>query len=95
MSTTTPPPDRSERDAAAGIYECNTQHPDRKWDENDYKYRDFQAGWDAALRSKLVTEMAEALRCNSINPKRTDIMEQSEQALEAYRAALGGNVGDK
>jgi hypothetical protein len=38
----------AKRAAAAGVYECATQHPERKFDENGYKYRDFCAGADWA-----------------------------------------------
>ena len=34
----------SIKEAAAGVYECEQQFPERKFDENGYKYRDFLAG---------------------------------------------------
>lgn len=38
---------------------------------------------------QLLSEAREALRCNAVNPKRRDIMEQSNLMLEKLNKALG------
>lgn len=42
----------------AGVYECATQDNKREWNDNGYKYRDFEAGFTACLKSQLVRDMA-------------------------------------
>lgn len=35
---------------ASGFYECDIQFPERKFDENGYKFRDFDAGAKQAAK---------------------------------------------
>lgn len=61
---------------------------------NDKIYEDaYLAGAHAALESELVRGMAEALRCNAVNPKRKDIMQQSADTLKLYDEALKNGGG--
>lgn len=71
---TTPPKYLSLDETAAeqaGIYECEVQHRERQWNENDYKYRDFQAGfkagaaYQAGVEEKRVAGLVEALETAS------------------------------
>lgn len=85
------------RDEGAGEYECATQHPERKWDENGYKYRDFQAGYDyaiendprvKAMREALEFSRARLLKVYGCYPLPYGTMRAERQELEKIDEAL-------
>lgn len=70
-----------ERDEAAGIYECDTQNPERGYTENSYKFRDFRAGADWA-HTRSLGEIGE------LKEKETDLSVKLQRTVDAAYHAL-------
>jgi hypothetical protein len=90
---------KERRNALAGEYECDTQHSEREWDDNGYKYRDFQAGFDAGradtikLAEDILVRALDAIgnMDSAIRPLLTsrDIKEVTRNALGQWNKEKG------
>lgn len=87
---------QAEIERRVGEYECATQHPEREWNENDYKYRDCLAGVTLGREierervRKLIRlvqfEGLPALRQSGLN---VSLSNDIQNALTKYQAARG------